>query len=55
MEDGVPVTIKPPREGEWNPFEMAMSKHFKYEIQGVDFCYKLIDMTIKDNIEELEF
>ena len=32
-----------------------MHKHFKYEIRGIDWCYKLIDMTTKDDLDELEF
>ena len=55
MEDGLPVDEKPPREGDWNPFEVAMNKHFKYEIYGLDWCYKLIDMTTKEDHDELEF
>ena len=34
---------------------MAMHKHFKYEIRGINYCYKLIDMTTQDNLDELEF
>ena len=32
-----------------------MHKHFKYEIRGCDWCYKLIDMTSKDNLDDFEF
>ena len=34
---------------------MAANKHFKYQILGLDWCYKLIDMTTKDDLDELEF
>ena len=54
-ERGVDVSVKPPCEKEWSPFDVAMNKHFKYEVQGLDFCYKLIDMTAKDDLDDLEF
>lgn len=34
---------------------MQMNKHFKYDIKGLDFCYKLIDMVAKDDLDDLEF
>ena len=55
-EDGIHVSIKPERgDEEWNPFEVAMHKHFKYQIVGLDWCYKLIDMTSKENLDEMDF
>ena len=31
-ERGVDVSVKPPCEKEWSPFDVAMNKHFKYEV-----------------------
>ena len=31
-ERGVDVSIKPLCEKEWSPFDIAMNKHFKYDI-----------------------
>ena len=31
-ERGVDVSIKPPCEKEWSPFDIAMNKHFKYDV-----------------------